>query len=322
MAIQRPLTFQSDADSSGKQGMREMTDSEMGLLRYNLAVAYGDSLNSGIGSVGAIATGTGKADIFSPIGDGVIDTKRNFVEATNTAGGSEAEDYPAYPTVTTSVISTTRWQQNFDSVTYPTNATMDADSYLYYTDNAYDFRYLSLEADFVSTIISDTISDMRTGHGVGTYYVAAAEPFFLGAGTWTNKGTVMTDTTYDAGSTSYQLYLKRSLTDASSYSNSSKPMYRWVTSGANQGFNEIDIGTSGNLIQNILLPILRRNCSGSGQLQYQVSASSTGLARGSCIDKRQEGYTESRTYSHPLYYSRRTPSGPTSSITQYHLNLT
>ena len=111
MAIQRPLTFQSDAQSSGKQGMREMSDSEMGLLRYNLACAYSDDLNNGISTVGALATGTGKADVFSPFGDGVIDTRRNFVEATNTAGGDEGEDYPAYPPVTTTVVTTTRWHR-------------------------------------------------------------------------------------------------------------------------------------------------------------------------------------------------------------------
>lgn len=322
MAIQRPLTFQSDAQSSGKQGMREMSDSEMGLLRYNLACAYSDALNNGISTVGAIATGTGKADIFNPFGDGVIDTKRNFVEATNTAGGNEGEDYPAYPAVTTTVVSTTRWQQNFDSVSYPTNATIDSDSYLYYTDNAFDFRYTSLEADFLSTIIDDTMSEMRTGHGIGTYYISTVAPFYLGAGTWTDKGTVMTDTTYDAGSTAYKLWLKRDLTDSSSYTNSSLPMYRFKVGSAQQGFNEIDVGKSGSLIQNVLLPIMKRNASGTGKLQYSVSTSSSGLPRGTMLDKRQEGYTESRTYSHPLYYSRRTPSGPTSTITTYYLNLT
>lgn len=322
MAIKRPLTFQSDAQSSGKQGMREMSDSEMGLLRYNLAVAYADHLNSGISSVGAIATGTGKADIFNPFGDGVIDTQRNFVESTNTAGGNEGEDYPAYPPVTTQVISTTRWQQNFDTVSYPTNATINDNSYLYYTDNAYDFRYVSLEADFVSTIISDTISEMRTGHGVGTYYVSTVEPFFLGGGSWTDKGTVFTDTSYDAGSTNYKLWLKRSLTDSSGYTGSSLPMYRWKTGTAQQGFNEINVGTSGGLIQNILLPILKRNITGSGKLHYSVSTTSSGLPRGTMLDKRQEGFTEARVYSDPLYYSRRTPSGPLSTITTYYLNLT
>ena len=42
---------------------------------------------------------------------------------------------------------------------------------------------------------------MRTGHGIGTYYISTVEPFYLGGGTWTDKGTVFTDTSYDAGST-------------------------------------------------------------------------------------------------------------------------
>ena len=50
-----------------------------------------------------------------------------------------------------------------------------------------------------------------------------------------------------------------------------------------QGFNEIDVGTGGGLIQNVLLPILKRNISGSGKLHYQVSTTSSGLPRGTDV---------------------------------------
>jgi len=316
MAIKRPLTFTSGTSS---QGMREASDSEMGLLRYNLAVAYGDSINNGIGNQGCITTGTGKADIFSPGGSGCNDTKRNQASSSNTAGGSAAEDYPAYPGASVSTVSTTRWQQNFDTVGSPSNATYNSSSYLYYTGNNFDFRYLGVEADIVSTIISDTISEMRTGHGVGTYYVGTGAPFLLGNGTWTDKGVCMSDTTYSNGTTTYRLYLKRNLSDPSPYTGGQKPLYRWQ--GSPQGFKEIDLGTGGSLIQNVLLPILRRNNSGSGKLQYQVKTSSSGLARGSMIDRRQEGVSHSRNYSSPNYTSTTTPSGGSSNITTYYLNL-
>ena len=335
MALRRPLTFQS---TSGSQGMRDLSDSEMGLLRYNLACAYSDLINTGISIVGAVSTGTGKADIYDPMGSGAEDTKRNQVTASNTAGGpdsgtgvagmgalSSAEDWPAYPTVTTTVVSTTRWQQNFDSVTYPTNQTINDNSYLYYAGDGTDFnfRYTSLEADFMNTIIDDTILEMRTGHGIGTYYVAAgtSAPFYLGNGDWTNKGTIFTDTTYSAGSTSYTLWLKRNLTDPSGYTGSALPFYRWETGGTEQGFNEISVAKSGGLIQNVLLPIMQRNVTGSGKLQYRVGTSSSGLARGTFLDKRQEGFTESRVYNDPLYQSIRTPSGPTSTITTYYFQM-
>ncbi len=332
MSLRRPLTFQTGAS----QGMRDISDSEMGLLRYNLACAYSDTINVGISAVGCVSTGTGKADIYDPSGSGAEDTKRNFVEATNTAGGPDtgtgvagmgaldsAEDYPAYPTVTTTVVSTTRWQQNFDSVTYPSNQTMNDDSYLYYAGDGTDFnfRYTSAEADFLDTIINDTMLEMRTGHGIGTYYVSAgtSAPFYLGNGDWTNKGTIFTDTTYSAGSTSYTLWLKRNLTDPSAYTG--VPFYRWETGGTEQGFNEVNIAKTSNLIQNILIPIMQRNVAGSGKLQYRVGTSSSGLARGTFLDKRQEGFTESRVYEDPLYKSRRTPSGPSSTITTYYFQM-
>ena len=57
------------------------------------------------------------------------------------------------------------------------------------------------------------------------------------------------------------------------------------------------------------------------KLQYQVKTSSSGLARGSMIDRRQEGVSHSRNYSSPNYTSTTTPSGGSSNITTYYLNL-
>ena len=62
MAYRRPIKWNYTNDA-----FQEWTNDEVGALRYNLAVAYGDYLNSGgIGSCGAVATGTGKTDIFNP----------------------------------------------------------------------------------------------------------------------------------------------------------------------------------------------------------------------------------------------------------------
>jgi len=315
MTVRRPLTFNSGGST---QGMRQIADSEMALLRYNLAVAYADSINGGIGSIGAVSTGTGKVDIFSPGGSSVTDTKRTQVTTSNSAGGSAAEDWPAYSGPGTSVHNQIRWQQNFDTQSSPSNSTLNSTGWLYYVGDNYNFRYVSNETDVVDTIISDTISEMRTVHSVGTYYVATGAPFHGGNGTWTDKGVVFTDTTYSAGSTTYRLYLKRNLSDTSSVSGNA-PIYRWGSSP--QGFRQIDVGTGGGLIQNILLPYLKRKIAGSGQLQYKVATSSSGLARGTMIDKRQESYSQSRSYSSPNYTSTRTPSGGTSNITTYYFQM-
>ena len=316
MAYRRPIKWNYTNDA-----FQEWTNDEVGELRYNLAVAYGDYLNSGgIGSCGAVATGTGKTDIFNPQGSGVIDTRRNQVSNSNTAGGDANEDYPAYPSASISTISTTRFQQNLDSTSEPTDQTKTDHSFLYYTGTGYEFRYTNAEQDFLDTIITDTISEMRSGHGIGTYYIATAAPNYLSAGTWTDKGLVYTDTTYSAGSTLYRLYLKRNLTDPSPYAPSFPTSHRWHTTGS-VGFHPQDISTTGTLIQNVLLPYLRRAQAGTSKLQYEISTTNNGINRGSMIDKRQESITQSQVYTDPNYISTVTPSGATSNITTYYFKL-
>ena len=329
MAYRRPIKWNYTNDA-----FQEWTNDEIGALRYNLAVAYADYLNAGgIGSCGAVSTGTGKADIYNPGGSGVVDTRRNQQSNSNTAGGPDYgsgkfgvgaagsdEDWPAYPSTTISTVSTTRWQQNLDSTTEPTAQTKTDHAFLYYTGTGYEFRYISAEQDFVDTIISDTISEMRSSHGIGTYYIATGAPSYLGAGTWTDKGIVFTDTTYSAGSTIYRLYLKRNVTDPSPYAPSFPTSHRWHTTGS-VGFHPQNIGVTSTLVQNVLLPYLRRAQSGAGALQYEVSTTNNGINRGSMIDKRQEGITQSQIYTDPNYISTVTPSGAASTITTYYFKL-
>tara|TARA_B100002019_G_C21222260_1_gene575377 strand:+ start:323 stop:1315 length:993 start_codon:yes stop_codon:yes gene_type:complete len=329
MAYRRPIKWNYTDNV-----FQEWTNAEVGALRYNLAVAYGDYLNAGgIGSVGAVSTGTGKADIYNPGGSGVVDTRRNQQSNSNTAGGPDYgsgkfgvgaagsdEDWPAYPSTTISTISTTRWQQNLDATSMPSAQTLTDHSYLHYKGSGYEFQYTNAEQDFIDTILTDVISEMRSSHGVGTYYVSTTTPNFLGSGTWTDKGIVFTDTTYSAGSTIYRLYLKRNVTDTSPYAPSFPTSHRWVVGGS-QGFHPQDIGVNSTLIQNVLMPVLKRNMSGSGALQYEVSTTNNGLNRGSMIDKRQEGSSTSQIYTDPNYISTRTPSGGASSITTYYFKL-
>ena len=329
MAYRRPIKWNYTNDA-----FQEWTNDEIGALRYNLAVAYADYLNAGgIGSCGAVSTGTGKADIFNPGGSGVVDTRRNQQSNSNTAGGPDYgsgtygvgaagsdEDWPPYPSTTISTVSTTRFQQNLDSTTEPTAQTKTDHAFLYYTGTGYEFRYISSEQDFLDTIISDTISEMRSSHGIGTYYISTGAPSYLGAGTWTDKGIVFTDTTYSAGSTIYRLYLKRNVTDPSPYAPSFPTSHRWHTTGS-VGFHPQNIGVTSTLVQNVLLPYLRRAQSGSGALQYEVSTTNNGINRGSMIDKRQEGITQSQIYTDPNYISTVTPSGASSNITTYYFKL-
>jgi len=317
MAKRRPIKWDYTLNA-----FKEWTDGEIGALRYNLAVAFADYLNAGgIGSVGAVSSGTGKQDIFNPAGSGVVDTRRDLVQTSNVAGGGTGEDYPAYGASTFSTISTTRIQQNLDAVTMPSSTTLTDHSYLFYQGSGYNFEYASAEQDFLDSIVTDAINEMRSSHGVGTYYISTTTPSYLGAGTWTDKGIFHTDTTYSAGSSIYRLYLKRGVTDTSPYAPSYPTSHRWQ-SGTNQGFHPQDLGTTATLIQNVLLPVLKRNINGSSKLRYEISTTNNGINRGTLIDKRQESFTDTRTYTDPNYISTRTPSGATSNITTYYFKIT
>lgn len=317
MATRRPIKWDYTLN-----GFKEWSDSEIGALKYNLAVAFGDYLNSGgIGAVGGVSTGTGKADIYNPAGGSTTDTRRNAASNSNTAGGGGGTDYPGYPSTTVSTISSSRWQQNLDSVGMPSATTITDHSFLYYKGSGYQFQYINAEIDFLDTIVYDAISIMRTGHEVGTYRVATGTPSNGGSGTWTDKGVVFTDTTYNAGSTTYRLYLKRNLSDPSPYAPSSPTSHRWTVGGTSQGFHPQDISTGSSLIQNVLLPILKRHVSGGGRLEYRMGGTNNGTNRGSMSDRRQEGSSTSQNYSNPNYFSHRTPSGGASNITNYYFKL-
>ena len=185
MATRRPIKWDYTLN-----GFKEWSDSEIGALKYNLAVAFGNYLNGGgIGAVGGVSTGTGKADIFNPAGGSTTDTRRNAASNSNTAGGGTGTDYPGYPSTTTSTISSSRWQQNLDAVGMPSAATITDQSFLYYKGSGYQFQYINTETDFLDTIVNDAISIMRTGHEVGTYRVG------------TNRGS-MSDRRQESSSTS------------------------------------------------------------------------------------------------------------------------
>ena len=166
------------------------------------------------------------------------------------------------------------------------------------------------ENEIINTVITQTISDMRTGDEVGTYRVATSNP---GNGTWTNKGTWFVDTTY-SGTTNYKLWLKRSMAvEPGTY------VYPICKDGTS-GLKEVDIAVSSNLVQNILLPILTRQMQPNLQYNQQL-IQHTGVTRGIIYDTRLSGTSE--TQSNPpsgtdpgpsdVYKSFSTPSGSATS---------
>lgn len=293
--MSRPLRI------DGTAGLIEMSDADLDKLCYRLRRAYADQLNAnGNGSLNVGGSGT-------TIGS-ASDTSRT--QRVNT--GSNTQPYPGTSTETDASFT---YKQNRNIPSSPSSTTLNNDGFVIIDGTSGVIS--ATESQIVSTIITQTITDMRTGDEVGTYRISTSNP---GGGTWVNKGTWFTDTTY-SGSTTYYLWLKTL--------NSTSPgtdIYPLGIDGT-LGLKELFISVSSNLVQNILLPILTRNMA--NDLYYQVSTSSSSINRGAFLDTRLSSTTNSQSNppagTNPgpsdVYRSFSTPSGSAATFQNYYLIL-
>ena len=293
--MSRPLRI------DGTAGLIEMSDADLDKLCYRLRRAYADQLNAnGNGSLNVGGSGT-------TIGS-ASDTSRT--QRVNT--GSNTQPYPGTGTETDASFT---YKQNRNIPSSPSSTTLNNDGFVIIDGTSGVIS--ATESQIVSTIITQTITDMRTGDEVGTYRISTSNP---GNGTWVNKGTWFTDTTY-SGSTTYYLWLKTL--------NSTSPgtdIYPLGIDGT-LGLKELFISVSSNLVQNILLPILTRNMA--NDLYYQVSTSSSSINRGAFLDTRLSSTSNSQSNppagtnpgSSDVYRSFSTPSGSAATFQNYYLIL-
>jgi len=305
--------------------LREMSDNDLDYINYRLREIYANKLNDGTITSGQLRIGT--ASGYTSIGSAV-----NTITAISTAsqartnnsgddvdpdgaGPTEAGDWPSAPSLTENTNTTTYFQDQLAGgiPTYPANSVLDDDSFLLYSGNALRVAGAT-EAQLYDDIVSQCIADMKTGDEVGTYRVSTSTPTDGGAGTWIDKGTWFSDTTYDQGTTTYKYWLKTRLTTRPSYS--IEPL-RWTGSQV----REMDSDQLDNLCTNVLLPVLRRRLD-DGDLNYTVGTSiGADINRGSFVDKKQTGSTASYAFTDPTYYTYSTPSGAASDVNTYYLLL-
>ena len=290
------------------KNLQEFSDADLERLSYLLRVAFSDHLeargtNSGRVYVGADGTAIGS----------LTDHKSTAKTATKQRNNSGGADYPAYPGLGTTDVETYEFKQHRGEVSAPTNAVLDADGYMYiYQQSApapvfftYDLRVAG-SSQIISAVIDDAISEIRTGDEVGSYRIATSTPTNGGAGTWDNIQTWFEDTTYSEGTTTYNLYLKRSLDDVPG--TAVKP----IKLRSDNHLQEASIATDGNLIQNVLLPLLlKKGITDDGSLRYVVgdSVPNGGVNRGSFSDTKQTTASNSQSFSNPTYSRTSTPSG-------------
>jgi hypothetical protein len=295
----RPLYF------DGSNTLQQMSDAQLDRLCYYLAVAYAAQLNAGgNGYVNLAATGTAIGGT----------TNQRKIPQTNTVtrivNDGVIQTYPAYPgTATQSVASYAPYQQRAIP-SAPSAATFNADGYVY-TDGSNNLQVESTDAGIYAEVLAQTIADIRSGHEVGSYRVATSTPTSGGAGTWVSKGTFFQDTTYTAGTTTYNYYLKTGLTTVPGTNT-----YPVGIDTSDNNLKQRPITNSDPLVANVLLPMLTRRMS-SG-LYYSVASSLTGVNKGTFTDTYQTGVTNTQSFDGTYYRSTSTPSGSASvRVTKY-----
>lgn len=303
----------------GTSALRQMSDADLTRLQYNLSVAFATKLNAG-NDYGGLRVGS--AANYNLIGS-ATDTKRQQVQASQArtllaaddvdpdgAGPVAPGDWPAAPATTSTTVTTYNYYQWLgSSATYPSTSALDAKSYLYWNGSALRTAGAT-ESQLVDEVVSGAITDMLSGTEVGTYRVATSAP---AGGTWVDKGTWFVDTTYSAGSTTYKLWLK---TAHSSTPGTDYDPVGW--NNVSSYIKEVSNSSAGALVQDILLPVLQRRITLSGDLNYSIVTSLTGTNRGSFVDSIQTGSTPSYVFTDPTYFTTSTPSGAaTATATRY-----
>lgn len=307
--VARPIKY------DGTNTIQDMSDAQLERLIYNLQEAYSNQLNSsGNGNVNVGGSGTTigtasdtsstqqTATVVRIVNDGIIQT------------------YPAYPGIGSETDTTYTYKQLRTVPSAVASADFNVNGLLFYDSDNDQFIPMSTEAQLATVIIDQAITNMRTGDEVGSYRVSTSTPTNGGAGTWTDKGTFFSDTTYSAGTTTYKLWLKRTLTSPPG-SATDVPLGLDSDGGGTAigNMHSRAIGVNDRLIQTVLLPALTRKMS-SG-LYYTVATSVSGINRGAFTDTKQTSTTNTQTFSNPNYNATSTPSGAASTVTTYYLNM-
>lgn len=303
----RPLKY-----VSGDNALQEMSDADLDRLCYNLRLAYASQLNSS--GNGSIYEGSGNTSIGS-FTDTIFEAQYNT--RPRDQDGNPNNNYPAYPGLYTNTShGTFTYRQRRSVPSFPSNATLDADGYVYYSSN--EVRSANSAAHLYDEILSQTITDMRTGDEVGTYRVSVSSP---GSG-WVSKDSAwFIDHKYQSGyrtnntiTTSthrtYQLWLR---TSASAPGSEVRPLGLDTSD-----LKERTIGSTSNLVVNVLLPALTRRMN-NGDLLYTVSSSNSGgVNRGEFQDHRRSTQLQFQSFSNPTYFSYTTlvTSGANSGTTE------
>jgi len=211
---------------NGTSGLKQMSDTELDRLQYNIRKRYASFLNyyhtsstgvnaangqtsSGTGPAGALNVGSVSG--WTSIGSATdtASTQQTATQARNNSGG---DDYPSFPGLGTSTVATYAYHQNRSASTLGTAfSANDQYSYLKFVSPSTLRTATGYNDDYFDEIISQCLVDMYSGDEVGSYRISTSAPSSGGAGTWVDCGTWHSDTTYSAGTTTHKLWVKTAL---------------------------------------------------------------------------------------------------------------
>lgn len=298
----------------GSNTLQDMSTSDLERLTYYLQVAYAAQLNGG--GDGYVFVGSGATTIGSAADTSATQQTNQTARGIN---DGVIQGFPSHPGIGVETDTNYSYQQDQTGPDAVSSATFNLRGMLFYDSANDELEPFSTEAQLAAVIIDQAITNLRTGDEVGSYRVSTSAPSSGGAGTWTDKGTFFSDTTFSAGTTTYKLWLKTAL-DSVPGSDVFPVGLDSDGSGTVTGnIHQRIILNNGSLIQNILLPAMtRKQTSG---LRYSVATSISGINRGAFTDTKQTGTTNTTSLSGGFYKSISTPSGGASTVNTYYLNL-
>jgi len=264
MAIKKPL-FWSSANELYGAGLKQISDSDLEVISYQVRKAYASLLN-GSDDV------TGKIKLGFTSGWTEIGYINNNVRKIAYTAASKPDDLLPAPGDDSNInlIGSLKYDysDSIDNYYYqyktvparPDATTHTNNSYLTYDSSTKGLKFLGYpvgttgEEDVVDTIITDVKYNIRYGDELAAYRVSTSTPSNGNVpGTWTNKGEFFRDSIYNGSDTVYNLYLKTSLDEEPEATNSKVYTY------SNGELRLIDTDHNSNLVQNILLIYLLRN---------------------------------------------------------------
>ena len=265
-----------------QQDIRQFTEMDYELIKYNAALAFARHLSDGQpGSLNNTGTGTQLGSTRDN-----RRTQRTNTSRGNNSRGVQTSDFPGFPG--TGEADTV---YNFYQNRAGTNTSINpANSYAYW--NGTDLQNQS-DTNIINNLIVNDVMDnyINGGQEIGQYRIATSSP---GVG-WSDQGVWFRDTRYNNSTiNTYRLYLK---------TNGVTPAGHTPLVGTASGLQE-SIGRDSPFIQTVILPLILARYP-----LYEVLSNGNGN-RGVWVDTELTGTSNTRTESpRDFYRSISTPSG-------------